>query len=154
MAGHRKLRRPVTPLSAYMRHAIRALASSFVVAVVAVVAAPANAIAGEPAASVRELSWIAGRWKAVMDKDVSVEETWTQPLAGSIASLVRITRANATDTIEMIVIAEEGGSLVLRIQQWSLDYKPRTDPQVMRLAELGKDSVVFEAANKDRKSVV
>jgi hypothetical protein len=101
---------------------------------------------GATAAKAADLAWMSGRWETA---DGGLEENWTRPQPGSIASLVRIAKAGATDTIEMIVVAEERGSLTLRLRQWSLDYQPRTKgPQVMKLIELGKEKVVFEAINE------
>ena len=51
--------------------------------------------------------------------------------------------------IELIVIEEEEGSLVLRLQQWNPGYEPRTPgPQVMKLIELSERKVVFEATSE------
>ena len=47
--------------------------------------------------------------------------------------------------IELIVVEEEAGSLMLRLQQWDPGLKPRTDaPQVMKLVESIPNKVVFE----------
>jgi Domain of unknown function (DUF6265) len=101
---------------------------------------------GATAAKAADLAWMSGRWETA---DGGLEENWTRPLPGSIASLARIAKGGVTDTIELIVVAEERGSLTLRLQQWSLDYQPLTKgPQVMRLIELGKEKVVFEAINE------
>ena len=68
------------------------------------------------------------------------------PKAGSIQSLVRQTGPNGTGMVELIVIEESEGTLIFRIQQWSKSYEPRMPaPQKLVLAELGDNSVRFEA---------
>jgi hypothetical protein len=75
-----------------------------------------------------------------------LEENWTHPADGSIASLVRISSGGETDLIELILIEEEEGSLVFRVRQWSRGFNPRgPEPQMMVLTELGDRRVRFEA---------
>jgi hypothetical protein len=79
----------------------------------------------------------------------TLEENWLEPSAGSIASLVRSTNADQTTMIELIVIEEEAGSLVLRVQQWNPGFAPRSPaPQVMRLVESSPNKVAFEATGE------
>ena len=102
-----------------------------------------------PSAKVADLAWMAGHWEGSMGPQGTLEENWTMPKAGSISSLVRATAGDATDMIELIVIEEEEGSLVLRLQQWDAGFKPRTEgPQVMRLIEIGERMVKFEAVSE------
>jgi hypothetical protein len=104
-----------------------------------------------PAATVADLAWMSGHWEGPVFDDGSVlEEHWTQPYARSIAALVRVTRGGATTMMEMIVIEEEEGSLVVRLQRWDPGYQPQTErPQVMKLLDLGSNKVVFEAVDED-----
>lgn len=105
--------------------------------------------ADSPAAKVTDLAWMTGHWEGSMGNGGSLEENWLVPEAGSIASLVRGKGNGATNMIEMIVIEEQDGSLVLRIQQWNPGYKPRTPgPQEMKLVEIGDRMVKFEAVSE------
>ena len=89
-----------------------------------------------------------GSWAGAAGEQV-LEENWTRPVGGSIASLVRMTGAGATSMVELIVIEEEHGSLVLRIQQWNPGFAPRTPgPQTMMLSALGDNEVSFEASGE------
>ncbi len=110
--------------------------------VFAVLALPTHAA---PAGTVADLAWMTGSWAGAVGPQ-TLEENWIQPTGSSIASLVRMTGRGATSMIELIVIEEEGDSLVLRIQQWNPGFVPRTpEPQTMELIELGKNSVAFRA---------
>jgi hypothetical protein len=101
-----------------------------------------------PSAKVADLAWMTGHWSGPMAGG-TLEENWIAPLGGSIASLVRATNGGATSMIEQIVIEEEGGSLVLRLQQWNPGFEPRTpDPQVMKLVESAPNKVSFEATGE------
>jgi hypothetical protein len=57
--------------------------------------------------------------------------------------------AGSTSMIELIVIEEEEGTLMLRLQQWNPGFAPRSpNPQTMKLVESSKNKVVFEAVSE------
>ena len=137
-----------------MRRTISSAAAA--VAMVAGVAWSGTAMAQEDAppakdaddtpASVADLAWMTGTWSGPVGGGNVLEENWTVPRAGSIQSLVRQTGPNGTGMVELIVIEEEEGTLRLRLQQWNPGMKPRTaGPAVMKLAEMGENTVAFEA---------
>jgi Domain of unknown function (DUF6265) len=102
-----------------------------------------------PAAKVADLAWMTGHWSGPMGSGGTLEENWIAPTGGSIAALVRGTNGGATSMIELIVIEEENGSLVLRVQQWNPGFAPRSPaPQVMRLVESAPNKVGFEATGE------
>lgn len=102
--------------------------------------------AKEVAGSVADLGWMTGTWSGPVGGGNVLEENWTTPKAGSIQSLVRMTGANGTSMVELIVIEEEGDTLRLRLQQWDPGMKPRTpEPSVMTLEEMGENTVAFRA---------
>jgi hypothetical protein len=111
---------------------------------------PAFTAAGGPAGKVSDLIWMTGHWEgALRDAGTFLEENWARPKAGTIASLVRSTKGDTTTTMELLVIEEVEGSLVLHLQQWGPGYQPRPEgPVVMKLVEIGKNKVVFEAVGE------
>ncbi len=128
-----------------MVKAIRALAVAWLALVSAglAMAAEENTPAVKP--SVSALGWMTGTWAGPAGSN-ELEENWTVPKAGSIQALVRMTGGGKTSMVEMIVIEEEDDTLTLRLQQWDPGYKPRTpEPSVMKLVELGENTVAFEA---------
>ena len=125
-----------------MRLTISALA--LVTAVV--VAAPV--VAEGPAAKIGDLAWMSGHWSGPMQNG-TLEENWIQPTAKSMAALVRSTAGDATNMIELIVIEEENGTLMLRVQQWNPGFAPRTPgPQVMKLKSSEPNKIVFESTGE------
>ena len=95
--------------------------------------------------SVAALAWMTGTWAGPVGAGV-LEENWTVPKAGAIQALVRMTADGKTSMVELIVIEEEAGTLMLRLQQWDPGLKARTEaPSTMKLLELGEQSVTFEA---------
>ena len=128
-----------------MVKAMRALAVVWLALVSAglAMAAEENTPAVKP--SVSALGWMTGTWAGPVGPN-ELEENWTVPKAGSIQALVRMTGGGKTSMVEMIVIEEEDDTLMLRLQQWDPGYKPRTPgPSVMKLVELGENTVAFEA---------
>ena len=87
------------------------LGSAFLIALTSTLfAGPADA------ASVADLAWMSGSWVGPMGEQ-RLEENWTRPADGSIASLIRISGGGETELIELILIEEEEGSLVFRVRQ-------------------------------------
>jgi hypothetical protein len=100
----------------------------------------APALAQGPSAKVSDLAWMTGRYT-----NDSLEENWAEPKGGSIAALVRGMGDGATNMIELIVVEEEGDSLILRLKQWNPGMEPRAEGfQVMDLIEIGNQKVVFK----------
>lgn len=100
------------------------------------------------AASVADLAWMTGTYAGAAGPGV-LEENWTVPRDGSIQSVVRMTGGGQTSMVELIVIEEEDDTLMLRLQQWNPGMKPRSAaPTVMKLAELGENTVAFEVVGE------
>lgn len=109
----------------------------------------ASALAAGPAATVSDLAWMTGHYTGATGNG-TLEENWAEPVGGSIASLVRSTDGTATNMIELIVIEESEGSLMLRLKQWDPGMAPRADGfQVMELIEIGDKRVVFKNTGDD-----
>lgn len=97
-----------------------------------------------PPATVSDLAWMTGHYAGTTGNG-TLEENWAEPEGGSMAALVRSTGDGATNMIELIVIEEEGSSLMLRLKQWDPGMAPRAEGfQVMELLEIGDNRVVFE----------
>ena len=110
----------------------------------ALVLVAAPAFAQGPSATVDDLAWMTGHYKGDFGPGGTLEENWSQPSGSSIAALIRISDADATNVIELIVIEEEGDSLTLRLKQWQAGMKPMADGfVVMELVEVGDQSVLF-----------
>lgn len=99
--------------------------------------------AGAPG-KIEALSWMTGAWAGPVGPATTLEENWIQATGGSIASLVRITTPDATPMVELIVIEQQGDSLMLYVKQWDPAFTPRSEkPQVMDLIEQGDRMVSF-----------
>ena len=104
----------------------------------------AQASWGGTPGKIGDLAWMSGHWAGPVGPGTVLEENWIQPTGGSIASLVRITTADKTPMVELIVIEQQGDSLMLYVKQWDPAFSPRTEgPQVMELVEMGERSVKF-----------
>ena len=112
----------------------------FIAAALLIAAANASA---EP--RVADLSWMTGSWSGPAGPGVELEENWSAPRSGTMASIVRMV-GETTSMIEIVYIEERENTLMLYLQQWDPGFAPRTaEPQVMRLKSTGDRSVKFEA---------
>ena len=123
--------------------------ATFALGVAGAMGAGAEEAEAEAAApSVAALAWMTGTWAGPVGAGV-LEENWTVPRAGAIQALVRMTADGRTSMVELIVIEEEAGTLMLRLQQWDPGLEPRTAaPATMKLLELGDRSIMFEAVSE------
>lgn len=106
---------------------------------------PATVFAdGHIKASVADLSWMTGSWAGPVGDEQTLEENWIHHKAGTIGALVRITGADSTSMVELLVVEQKGESLVLHIQQWDPGFAAReSGPQTMTLKGIGENQVSF-----------
>ncbi len=95
------------------------------------------------AARLDDLAWMVGRWTGSLGEQ-TVEEAWSSPKAGTMATMVRLSSASGIDMIELIVIREANDTLVLHLRQFSPALQLRL-AQDMPLATLEGQSVSFLA---------
>ena len=105
----------------------------------------ANAAPDENAPiTVDRLAWIAGSWIGQLG-DRTLEETWSEPAAGTMAALVRMTANDETVMVELLFIREENGTLALHVQPWNPERQPgMAGYQKLVLTELDGKRVRFE----------
>ena len=97
--------------------------------------------------TVNDLAWMTGSWDG--EGPNVLEENWSLPRAGTMASLVRSTAPDGTKMVEIVYIEEADGTLVLYLQQWDPGFKPRTsEAQKMIMSEMGERSITFVATNE------
>ena len=94
-------------------------------------------------ANIEDLAWMTGSWSGTFGP-LSVEESWMPPRAGTMGTLVRLSSAQGTSMIELIVIREEGDTLRLHLRQFSPELELRL-AQDMRMKSLDGQSVRFIA---------
>ena len=85
-----------------------------------------------------------GGWKGSLGEQ-TVEEAWSEPSGGTMSTMIRLNNPDSTYMVELIVIREVEGSLILHLRQFSPALELRL-AQDMPLADLQPDSVRFEAA--------
>jgi len=108
---------------------------------------PASALSEEQV-RVTDLGWLTGSWDGQMGPAV-LEENWSLPRAGTIASLVRQTGPDGMGMVEMVYIEESNGTLDLYLQQWDTGFKSRTPgAQKMTMSEITENSVTFRAVDE------
>lgn len=73
-------------------------------------------------ATIADAAWIAGHWVGAGLGGV-VEEIWSPPRDGVMMGVFRAMKDGKTIFYEIMTIAEEGGSLVLRLKHFHADLK-------------------------------
>ena len=100
-------------------------------------------------AKVENLSWLTGSWDGQLGPNV-LEENWSLPRSGSIASLVRQTGPDGMGMVEMVFIEEANGTLELHLQQWDSGFVSRTaGAQKMTMSEMTENSITFLAVGEN-----
>ena len=75
-----------------------------------------------PAARIEQMAWLAGGWEGG-GLEGWAEEIWSRPLAGAMMGMFRLTKEDRPQFFELLCIAEESGSLLLRIKHFHADLK-------------------------------
>lgn len=99
-----------------------------------------------PKASITDVSWIAGNWHGEVWGGV-FEEIWSKPSAGSMMASFKFIQEDQVKFYELMTIAEDQGSLVLRLKHFDPQLKgwEEKDQSVdFKLVRLTKDAVYFE----------
>lgn len=73
-----------------------------------------------PAASIEDLSWIAGSWKGEAFGG-ETEEVWTAPTAGTMMGMFKLVSDSDISFYELMTISQEGPTLLLRIKHFNKD---------------------------------
>ena len=99
-------------------------------------------------AKVENLGWLTGSWDGQLGPNV-LEENWSLPRSGSIASLVRQTGPDGMGMVEIVFIEEANGTLELHLQQWDSGFVSRTPgAQKMTMSEMTENSITFLAVGE------
>ena len=97
--------------------------------------------------SIDRLGWLEGSWAGPISGGV-LEEKWLYPKANTMAAIVRLTKEDQTEFVELIKIEQVRDSLELRLRLFDSELKPRlTEPRVHRATTQGPHSVTFHGVS-------
>jgi Domain of unknown function (DUF6265) len=109
--------------------------------------------AKSPEATLADMAWLAGRWVGTA-LGGEAEEVWSPPKAGSMMGMYRLVRDGKPVFYEFQTLAEEGGSLVLRLKHFNPDLTGWEEKQKtvdFRLVAVGERIVQFEGMSFHRQ---
>ncbi len=99
-----------------------------------------------PQAKISDVSWLAGEWSGT-GLGGECEEWWGRPAGGRMQGAFRYDRDGQLQFTEHFVLAEEGGSLVLRLKHFDREFKgwePQAESVLFRLVEIREGEARFE----------
>jgi hypothetical protein len=102
--------------------------------------------AKSPQATLADVAWLAGRWVGPA-LGGEAEEIWSPPNAGSMMGMYRLVRDGKPIFYEFQTLAEESGSLVLRLKHFNPDLTGWEEKQKaidFRLVRVRERIVQFE----------
>ena len=116
--------------------------------------------ASRAAAEIADAAWLAGRWGAEA-LGGTAEEHWAAPSGGAMVGMFRLTTDGEASFYELFALAEEEGSLVLRLKHFHADMRGWEDqdqtvdfPLVSRTAtELKFDGLTYRREGPDAIAV-
>ncbi|HYI92798.1 MAG TPA: DUF6265 family protein [Bryobacteraceae bacterium] len=113
---------------------------------IAVLLSAALASAQSPQATIQDVAWLEGHWQGTA-LGGTADEYWSSPMAGSMMGMFRLVKDDKVTFYELFRIAEENGSLVLRLKHFHPDMKgwEEKDATVtFPLLKISKDEVWFD----------
>jgi hypothetical protein len=109
--------------------------------------------ASSPQATLNDMAWLAGRW-AGPALGGEAEEIWGPPKAGSMIGMYRLVRDGKPVFYEFQTIAEDSGSLVLRLKHFNPDltgWEEKERTVDFRLVGISDRIVQFEGMSFHRE---
>jgi hypothetical protein len=98
-----------------------------------------------PAATLDDMKWLVGHWKGTGLGGVS-EEIWAEPAGGVMMGMYRLVVNGKPSFYEFIHLAEERGSLVMKLKHFNADltaWEERDRFVTFRLVKLGLNEAYF-----------
>jgi hypothetical protein len=98
-----------------------------------------------PAATLADMKWLIGHWKGTGLGGVS-EEIWAEPAGGVMMGMYRLVVNGKPSFYEFIHLAEENGSLVMKLKHFNSDltgWEEKDRFVTFRLLKLGTNEVYF-----------
>jgi hypothetical protein len=87
-----------------------------------------------PAATLDDVAWLVGAWRGeVVDESFSdafgdsFEEFWNPPSAGTMVGMFKLLRDGEVAFYELMILAEEAGSLTLKVRHFGADFSAWED---------------------------
>lgn len=115
-----------------------------------------NLQAQTPAAKIQDAAWLAGHWQGNALGGFC-DEHWSTPMAGAMTGMFRLIKDNKVAFYEFFRIAEENGTLMLRLKHFHPDLKgweekdATVDFPLLRITpeELVFDGMTFHRTGSD-----
>jgi len=107
---------------------------------------PLLAAEASTAASLADLSWIAGDWVGG-DDDSFIQEQWSAPEGNDMMGMFRLIQGGDVGFYEFMTITRDATGTVLRIKHFDpglVGWEEKTDSVVFGLVKVGTHRAVFE----------
>jgi hypothetical protein len=102
--------------------------------------------AASPPATLADVAWIKGHWRGP-GIGGQAEEIWSAPDGGAMMCAFRVLKDGKVWFYEISLIAEDKGSLVLRVKHFNADltgWEEKAEVQNFALVKIEKDAVYFD----------
>jgi hypothetical protein len=100
-----------------------------------------------PPATIADLAWVAGTWRAD-DKATVSEETWSPALGGAMVGTFRMVEGAKPVFYEFLLLEEDADGVVMRLRHFHpgmASWESEKDrPQTLRLVERGPNRARFQ----------
>jgi hypothetical protein len=106
----------------------------------------ASAGAAGPPATLGQMTWLVGHWKGSGLGGVS-EEMWSEPAGGVMMGMFRLVVGGKPTFYEFMHLAEENGSLVLKLKHFNADLTAWEEKErfvTFRLMKIGVNDAHFD----------
>jgi hypothetical protein len=99
-----------------------------------------------PSAKIQDAAWIAGHWQG-QALGGFCDEHWSKPMAGAMMGMFRLVKDEKVVFYEFFRLAEEDGSLMLRLKHFHSNLKgweQKDDTVNFPLVKIGPNDLVFD----------
>jgi len=105
-----------------------------------------DSLVGSPPATLNDIRWLAGHWTGEGLGGIT-EEIWSPPLGNSMMGAFKLTKNNTVIFYELVTIAEENQTLILRLKHFNSQLKgweEKNNTIDFRLVKITPSKIYFD----------
>jgi len=96
-------------------------------------------------------SWLVGQWRSGAKEKVQFEEHWTEPAAGAMMGMFRLSRDGKPGVYEFLLLEEETDGTYLRLRHYRTHMEDIDKAPIrLKLTQADDKQLVFENPDNDK----
>jgi hypothetical protein len=110
-----------------------------------------SGVFGDEPPKLTSASWLIGQWRSGAKEKAQFEEHWTEPAAGAMMGMFRLSRDGKPGVYEFLLLEEEAEGVYLRLRHYRLHMEDIDKAPIrLKLTQASENELVFENPDNDK----